>query len=111
MGKVGSYGQCRKECPKSWNCTKVTVARPYLALPCNKEFKQCGGGNFKGNPCCEDGLVCHGDQPEYFMQCTNKDDLEKKSKNKDADDDDDGEDIGLSALPTKLNRKQELHEV
>merc|ERR1712008_61206 len=39
----------------------------------------------------------------------NKDDLEKKSKNKDADDDDDGEDIGLSALPTKLNRKQELH--
>jgi len=108
--KVGDYGQCRKKCPKGWNCTKVTEARPYLALPCNKEFKQCGGGDFKGNPCCEDGLVCHGDEPQYFMQCTNKDDVEKKKSDTDSDDDDDdGGVTRLSALPTGLNRKQEPH--
>lgn len=78
--KVGGYGQCRKKCPKGWNCTKVTEAKPYLAFPCAKEFKQCGGNGFKGNPCCADGLVCHGDQPKFYQQCTNKDDVKRLKK-------------------------------
>jgi len=108
--KTGYYGQCRKECPKGWNCTKITQARPYLAFPCAAEFKQCGGKDFKKNPCCENGLVCHGDDPEYYKQCTNPDDLKNKKKgtDTDADDDDDG-DVRLSALPTGLDRKQEPH--
>jgi len=115
--KVGGYGQCRNLCPKGWNCTKVANARPYLALPCNKEFEQCGGQHFKKNPCCQDGLVCYGDQPEYYMQCTNKAAATKKDNGKangkakaeTDDDDDDAVDVRLSALPTSLHKKQEPH--
>lgn len=111
--KVGTYGQCRKECPKGWDCTKVTEAKPYLAFPCAKEYEKCGGQNFKKNPCCQDGLVCYGDQPEYYKQCTNKDEVKKggssggsSTAGGDDGDDDDGA-VRLSALPTVLHKKQE----
>jgi len=112
--KVDGYGQCRKKCPKGWNCTKVTYARPYLAFPCNKKFEQCGGQNFQKNPCCQNGLVCYGDQPKYYMQCTDKDKVNKKGDGngdgdvlEEDDDDDDGGELRLSALPTNLDQKQE----
>lgn len=131
--KVDGYGQCRKKCPKGWNCTKVTEAKPYLAFPCAKEFKQCGGNGFKGNPCCAAGLVCHGDQPKFYQQCTNKDDvkrLEKKAAKKsvatpgskksspksasastdsDDDDDDDAGDLGLSDVSNNIDTEQDAH--
>lgn len=109
FAKVDGYGQCREECPKGWNCTKVTAPRPYLAFACNDEFEQCGGDGFKKNPCCKGDLVCYGDQPEYYQQCTNKHEI-KESDDPSAADDDDDDDSGmvrLAALPTGLLKNQE----
>jgi len=108
------YGQCRKKCPKDWDCKKVTQARPELGFPCNKKYEQCGGGTFSKNPCCEKGLVCHGDKPKYYMQCIEKFELEKKSTkpetSDDALDDDDDGDIELSALPSGLLEEHQEEE-
>jgi len=115
---------------KGWNCTEVTTPHPYLALPCNKVYKQCGGQGFKGNPCCEKGLVCTGKNPKYYMQCKKKWQVEKEQDADDASDADAGDgdldddelgldddldeddvnfdnddDLGLAALPGSVDHK------
>jgi len=103
------YGQCQKKCPKDWECKKVTQAHANLGFPCNKKYEQCGGGTFNKNPCCKEGLVCHGDKPKYYMQCVEKYELEKKAKKSESsdNDDDDSGDLGLSALPSDLLEENE----
>jgi len=81
-----------------------------LALPCNKAYEQCGGRDFKKNPCCQDGLECYGDQPEYYMQCTDHAEAKRKGDTSGAladDDDDDSGEIRLSALPVGIHKRQE----
>merc|ERR1719468_388440 len=107
-------GNAGRNAPRIGTAKKVTQARPELGFACNKKYEQCGGGTFSKNPCCEKGLVCHGDKPKYYMQCIPKFELEKKTKKSetsdDALDDDDDGDIELSALPSGLLEEHQEEE-
>lgn len=109
FAKVEGYGQCRMKCPKGWDCTKVTKPHPQLAFPCNKKYEQCGGDGFRRNPCCQEGLVCHGKQPAYYMQCVSKDEANNTNKKAADDDDDEVANVDFSAQIKGLPEDKNAH--